>query len=223
MPSVGLFPYPNASDAPDGPGAFLALATAVDGAFSTLGTSGLVPIVPASVSVASGAQSVSGSIVSFSGASRVSLVGVFSSAYRNYRVLLSGGMASAGSSILNLRFRVGNTDNSTAYYRHAGDDLFMNSASSVTSTLSGAWAGTAIDCGTIADTSYMLTAEIASPFLTGVTQAKVESMGTSSASGWEHVWKAQGLYTGNTSFDGFSLSTSSGSMTGALQIFGYNS
>jgi hypothetical protein len=30
MPFVGTFPYPNASDAPDGPGAFLALATAAD-------------------------------------------------------------------------------------------------------------------------------------------------------------------------------------------------
>jgi hypothetical protein len=51
---------------------------------------GLVQIVPSSVTVASGSGSANGNgAVEFSGCSSISLNGIFSSSYDNYRILIS--------------------------------------------------------------------------------------------------------------------------------------
>ena len=72
-----------------------AIQTQVDSKLATA-QSGLIKIIPSSVAVGSGTGSASASgTVTFSGASSVSLNGVFTSTYKNYRIAFTAKNASA--------------------------------------------------------------------------------------------------------------------------------
>lgn len=83
---------------------------------------GLVPITPASVAVGSGSATVSGNgLITFTGANQLTLNGIFSTTFRNYRVILTP-TATTGSSSMdyNMRFTVGGVHNTTTNYFYGG-------------------------------------------------------------------------------------------------------
>jgi hypothetical protein len=88
----------------------------VRGGTGTTVGSGLVPIVPSSVSVGSGSASVSSTgTVTFTGATSISLNSVFSSTYRHYRIVIDTPTTS-GTGNLTVRFRSGTTDDAVNTY-----------------------------------------------------------------------------------------------------------
>jgi hypothetical protein len=102
-----------------------ALSSAVTGlqtANATTNQSGLVPVIPTSVSVGSGSASVSSNgVVTFTAASSVQLNGVFSSAYKNYKIMWSSPIDAANNCQPNrfqARFTTGGTPNSTSNYKN---------------------------------------------------------------------------------------------------------
>jgi hypothetical protein len=184
---------------------------------------GLIPVKATSVVVATGSAAVStnGSIT-FTGASSLSLNGVFSAAYRNYLIVLTGASTTAGGVALNLRYRTAGVDQASTTYRYAGTDLFLNSASAVSSSPSGAWAGTSTSLGTLSESGLAIVMDIMAPALAAVTQSQATSTSSSVAGGYLHAWNAQGMYAAATVFDGFSLIPASLLMSGTLTVYGYN-
>jgi hypothetical protein len=77
---------------------------------------GLVPVRPTSVTVGSGSASVDvNNVITFSGASSLSVDGAFTSAFANYRVV-GYGLTGSNATDINTRFRVGGSTNTSNVY-----------------------------------------------------------------------------------------------------------
>lgn len=117
---VGIYYRTQAEARPTDEAMALSLANSVNNAI------GLVPIVPTGIAVASGTGTVSATgQVNINGATSVKLYGVFSTAYKRYKIVLQG--YSASSEWLNIRFVSGTTANSTSGYYFAGG--YVNTSS----------------------------------------------------------------------------------------------
>lgn len=92
---------------------------------------GLIPVIPTGVTVGSGSggyNSTTG-LITFSGASNLSVDGVFTSAYRNYRIIAYNMTGSTACGLLG-RFRAsGSTITSNIYYTAASYQLASGSSS----------------------------------------------------------------------------------------------
>lgn len=180
---------------------------------------GLAKIVPTSVAVGSGSgSSDSNGNVSFSGASSVSLNGCFSATYLNYFISLN--YITSAISNQTWRLRVSGTDASGAHYQ--------------TSLVGINGQGTARNSSVDAGTSWVLNSgyttaqklqsnsiNIFNPFATDWTTVNLMSVGVDSGNstfarsgGANHIQA--------TSYDGFTIITDSGNMTGTVRIYGYN-
>ena len=96
---------------------------------------GLAKVIPSPVAVGSGTGSANTlGTVTFSGASSVSLNGIFSSTYDNYRILLDSTAASA-SAALNIRVRVSGADASGSDYNSQRIDIAGTSSTITRNTL----------------------------------------------------------------------------------------
>lgn len=105
---TGIYYRTQAEARPTDEAMALSLATSVNNAI------GIVPVIPTSISVASGtATMATDGTVSFSSISGLSLNGCFTSNYRNYKVIVNV-TVSAGGWGFGLRLRSGTTDLSAA-------------------------------------------------------------------------------------------------------------
>ena len=189
----------------------------IAGWYDTEKSVGLVPIQPTSAVIATGTGSANSlGVVSFNGATAVSLNGVFTSAYQNYRVIFNALSSSTGSPSAYFRMRVSGTDVSTnTYYR--------NGVAQTGSSALVAWwdsAGAAGYFTALQDThkgSSIL--DFISPALAERTSIHFQSRGWNS--GFSYFGGVL-LQTDTTAFDGLSLICASGNMTGTVQVFGYN-
>lgn len=174
---------------------------------------GMKLVVPTSVAVGSGSGSISTQgTVSFSGASSVSLNGCFSSTYDNYRVIVIGS-STAGSTTF--RFRTSGTDNSAASYQRQYLDATSTSVAGNRVT-----AQTSISSMELQQTANasVLVMDIHSPFLSQPTGLmNMTNLMTTNI----YVNLLSGAHTGNTSFDGFSIIQSSGTISGTINVYGY--
>ena len=187
---------------------------------STWIATGLTQIIPSSVAVGSGSGSVDANgAITFSGASSLSINDCFSSTYDNYRIVFEIDTTSGtGGTGVNMRLRVGGADNSSAnYWNHR---IFGQAT-----TVSGSGA-------TSADTSFLSVSEydnvgmstymyeLFSPFrtattgLVGIGQFRYTSF-------YQHSQIKSGQTTVTTSYTGFTLLTTSGTMTGRIRVYGY--
>lgn len=82
---------------------------------SAVAPMGLVAVAPTSIANSGGSASLSNYTVSFSGVSSVSLNGVFSGDYDNYRVLVTLTGAGADNNTVNFRLRSAGSDSSANY------------------------------------------------------------------------------------------------------------
>lgn len=178
--------------------------------------SGLVPINPVSVVVASGSATVTTlGQVTFTGASAVSLNGVFTSAYKNYRVLYHAA-PTGGTPLTSLRFRTAGTDYSGATHNSSGVNVTGASVAAVNNTNATNWN---ICLGT-AGTSNNVSLDFFNPAATGQTNIHYASYGLNGGS--NNSLQVAGIITATNAFDGFTLTASSNSITGTISVYGYN-
>jgi hypothetical protein len=180
-------------------------------AWSTLTPSGLTEIVPTSVAVGSGSgSSDSSGKVTFSGASSVSLNGVFTSTNATYVIYYN--FSSSAATLKRIRLRSSGTDNTSSNYNY--QILSYNSATVAASR-------------SLSDNNYKIENNnnnvhggqivLINPFDTEKTFG--HSRTTSGADGT----LADLQFALTTSFDGFTIYMDSGTMTGILYIYGYRS
>lgn len=179
--------------------------------------SGLVPIVP--TSVAGTGVSVDGAgVVTFSGATSISLNGVFTSAYTHYRIVYRA-TGTGNPYTVGLRLRAAGTDASTANYLRGGYISYGITTGSGNYNSSGE-AGWLVGYGTnAASIATSATVELDSPALAIYTHANFQMVGYDSN---HFVINGGGTHPVNTAYDGFTLVTGSGALTGTVQVFGYS-
>jgi hypothetical protein len=177
--------------------------------------SGLIPVSPASVVVATGTAAVNSlGVVSFTGATGVSLNGIFTSNYTNYR-LMAKITASTATATISLRYRAAGTDNTTSNYRHAYWAIRTNDSNTMI-TQNGDNKHYVLD---IVDSGSLII-DFTAPQATQRTHSHTKGFGVQA--GWNASISGDGTHATTTSFDGFTIYSSAGNFTGTFQVFGYN-
>jgi hypothetical protein len=187
-----------------------------DTGIGTLNAMGLKNVVPTSVAVGSGSATTNANgTVTFSGATGIRLNGVFTSTYRNYKVVLDATVASAIQSIY-IRYSSGGTDSTTTDNYGAWGRSRENSTAANGGTI-GANYGFLVDTST--STGVAASIDIFKPQIADATRYLANTFGFDSAS---YVGYVGGIKTGATSFDGINLLTASGAtISGTVQVYGY--
>jgi hypothetical protein len=177
---------------------------------------GLVPIVPTSVAGTGVSVNTTTGLVTFTTASAANINGCFTSAFRNYRVLVDVPTTSTALD-LTLRLRVSGADNSSAVYD--GQGLFGTTA---TASAAATAAGTIWGLAVGARAQHAATLEFIAPQLSTRTAFKSETWSNDASGTNQGVSVRAGFHRTASGFDGFSLIASTGTMTGTLKIYGYN-
>lgn len=178
---------------------------AADAKFVNKNVGGLNLVVPTSVT--GGTLGANGQIT-FSGASSVSIDGVFTSAYENYKIV-GNFLASTGAYIW-LRFRTGGTTR-TSGYRQTEQGVAQAAGNEIRFGYSYANAGNYSPFEQLV--SHPATASIKSS-LSGVVVGQGDSTG--------FTFNQAGFYNTAEANDGFLLLPSTGTFTGSVRIYGYN-
>jgi hypothetical protein len=153
----------------------------------------------------------------FSAVSAVNVNNCFTSTYANYKIVI--GMithSAAGDTALNMRLRASGADNTTSDYYWARVAGNTAGASSITG---GAAANLWQVAFTSASRGNLASMEVFNPqetLRTGFAVGSNIDGGTA-----PYVSTYGGWFNATTSFDGFSLITASGNMTGSLRVYGY--
>ena len=179
-------------------------------------TPGTKPITPTSVAVGSGSATINaGGSVTFTGASSVSLNGVFSSTYTNYVAILNV-TASSAEQFANVRLRAAGTDTSSSTYKY------------YSISLAGSYSGTQTT-----STSYpVIIAQNTYPYSNAsqftfygpnvaqrtAYQAIIQS---ADANNDQRARITTGSQSDNTQFDGFTLLVG-GTFAGTVTVYGYS-
>ena len=170
---------------------------------------GLVLIKPSTV--VNGPDNGKGT-VSFSAASSVSLNGVFNATYESYRILVN--IIGTTTADLRMLLRASGTDAATNYNR----ELLVADGSSVsggrvTSQTNGFFIG-------YLNSTYYSGSDIImmSPFSSSATFCSANYVRTDGP----QVGLNTGLHTTASSYDGFTISPASGTMTGSVSVYGFN-
>ena len=172
---------------------------------------GLAKIVPSSVAVGSGTGSANSlGTVTFSGASSVSLNGVFSSTYENYRIVASI-TSSTANEIIYFRVRAAGTDLTTSTYRWA----YVRNAYTTSSTASGANPANVIELGAVSSANGKLSLDCYNPQTANETFTPYQWVDNG------RVQSGGGMVNNSTSYDSFTLLMVAGNMTGTVSIYGY--
>lgn len=182
--------------------------------------SGLVPIVPTSVVVGSGSATTSAyGLVTFTGASSVSLNGIFSATYNNYRIILSPDAASTTLDI-QARLRISGSDVTTAS-SYQQENMFAsdNTVTGQVSTGQSIWEFINNYSGTYSVYAICV-AELQRPFLTKKKTAITNSSFVTNAGAFR---TRQSGYTqeSTSACDGLSIICSTGNIGGTISVYGY--
>lgn len=165
-------------------------------------------IQPSSVS----GGSVANGVVSFSNTAQVFVNGVFSSEFRNYRVLFNAYNTSAGISNVRWRWRSAGADYDNNYYNrmwYQHNNVFTTAAND--NTTYSEWIY-------VANLSAYASFDVFDPVLSAPSGYTVhhQAWGTSNnLVGETHSWQ----YV-NRSYDGFSMNPTGGNMTGTIRVYG---
>ena len=170
---------------------------------------GMDLIVP--TSVAGTGVTLSGGEVTFSAATTISVNGVFTATYDNYRMVWESSLA-ASEDALQIRMRLAGTDNSSANYTF--QYLLADGASTGQARGTGQTSTRATNISV--NRSFGVT-EIGSPALAQPTAFVTNSTVDASTPTTRFY---TGTQTQATAFDGMSLFPASSSMTGKLRIYG---
>ena len=182
---------------------------------------GLVPISPTSVTISGGTATVgaNGRIAFSAGTTGLTLNGVFTSAYRNYKIVATGfKAASAGNDFLYYRLTSAGTEASTNYYQ-ASVAFAMSNGS--LQNLGGTGATSFMASRIYTSGAYFsCTGDLFNPFIASYTMYNGQGYGTTLNDDQQLV--TSGLNYNNTSYDGLKLIPTASSISGEISIYGYN-
>jgi hypothetical protein len=151
--------------------------------------------------------------VTFSGQTSVSLNGLFTAQYDNYRLI--GSVVMTAANLLQYNLRAAGVDNASANYAYQA--IQGSGASASAGGITGQTAAYLINQ---ASTNSDVDVNIIAPFLTSTTRIVSTHFavnGSTQAAGI--IASTQGQ---STSFDGLTLKTASGTMSGTLRVYGWN-
>lgn len=179
-------------------------------------SSGVIAVVPTSVAVGSGTGTANANgQVTFSGASSVSLNGVFSSTYTNYMMVLNIQSRST-TNYITLRFRAAGTDTTSAQYY----SQYMRATSTTVTANSASTATSAEFVTSSTNSPSFTTATIYQPQVASLNSyfSNQSNVGVPTTSGY--IEQMVGGVNVTTQFDGFTLLTTTGTITGLVSIYG---
>ena len=181
---------------------------------SKLEQAGLIQVIPTGVAKgASGSASVdSKGNVTFSGTESISLGTVFTSTYDNYRIIFFGTLSTGSNQTL--RLRASGSDNSGATSYRSQQGTFGGSSAAAKRNDTSAF-NLNYDSGGSEPPYYAI--DIFRPYSTDAVKV-ISGMGYKSA----QADLTYGALTSSTQFDGFSIITSTGTMSGTIRVYGYN-
>jgi hypothetical protein len=182
---------------------------------SWIGVGGLVPMVPTSVAVGSGTGTANAlGQVTFSGASSVSLNGVFTSAYRNYKMVCQYTVST--STDTRLRLRAAGSDNSTASSYVTQSNISSNNTVSPDDATN---TSAAINFNATTTLTNVVTEEFFNPQIAAATVFIGSAMNNTNGG---YFTLSGGTHNETVSYDGFTLFGASGTMSGTISVYGYN-
>ena len=175
---------------------------------------GHTAIIPTSVAGTGVTVGASGK-VSFTASTSISLNGIFTSTYDHYKVEIY--TTASSTAVLRVVLRSAGTDATAANYDYTL--LYANSATpgSATVAANANWALNA----SISSTVMKHNLELTNPFLASMTTAIGRSVAYASAVA-PLIGNFGGGHRLSTSYDGLTFTTSTGSLTGTIRVYGYN-
>ena len=182
---------------------------------------GLTPAIPTSIQNSGGSASYDSTTgeVTFTGVSSVSLNGVFSSAYKNYRLVATNLNSASGYVSLVIRLRSAGTDNSANnYYQYWTMKRLSGAFQDNTGGPSTSYTLVGFDNNTSYSWNYQ--GEINAPFATRNTTVSGQGFGADATS--TYMLNSTVLHAVTSSFDGITFSPSGSTMSGTIKIYGYN-
>jgi hypothetical protein len=222
-PNYG-WPVPTSTDyVKDGATAIEALGDAIDATVFNLGSGPLEARIPTSVAVGSGSGSFNATTgnVTFSGATSISLNGVFNATFSRYVIIGTAG-ATTGGNLGRMRFRTSGTDNTTSNYNNAiGGVKSSNSLAVVAADQNIDYVQGVMDFQmSNGDFQNYLKIEILNPFQSLVTNGLIDFTVTRNTSPTIERRFGAFEFIPTTSFDGFTIYSVS-AMTGTLKVMAY--
>jgi hypothetical protein len=160
-----------------------------------------------------------GGLVFVAGASFTTSLGVnvnnvFTSTYRNYKIIIEGEGSESGGSFIDMRMRVGGTDNSGANYFYSYHTVNASS----TGADVGAGSQTVWRVFNAANLRFGCDITITGPQLTD--EHNFNALFATAGTGIGITGRSGGTFNAATSFDGFSLIPVSGTITGTYRVYG---
>jgi hypothetical protein len=154
---------------------------------------------------------------SFSGVASQSINNVFSATYDNYKIIVDATQTIASPT--NFRVRASGTDLSGSVYSYAGQYNYSSGGGHNSEIGSNLTVISLFGGNTLAG-SYVI--DLVNPFKADETtihnSASVVTSGTPTA----YQYKSSGVVNNTTSYDGFTILSQSGTMTGSVSVYGYN-
>jgi len=191
-----------------------------DTGIGTLNAMGLKSVVPTSINVGSGSATVNANgLVTFTGASSVSLNGVFTSVYNSYRIIFVQTEALSAQDF-GMQLKVSGSSAATAYY--------ANGSVAIDSSITGYFAGNSSQW--VIGSSHPSAASVGHAMaIVDVSQPALARPTTmhSKSTAWTSTQikglNFGGFHTTQTAYDGFQIFIGGTSQTfgGTLSVYGY--
>lgn len=169
---------------------------------------GLAIITPTSIANSGGSASASGGAVTFTNVTSISLNGVFTSAYDNYRIIYT----CTGSDLTKIRLRVGGVDatGGSTYYR-SGMFVYQGTVYGYNGTAGSEWQlGNNSGAG-----PYNFIADITSPALAANTFGFTTNLTPN------NYCSQFTQHTVSTAYDGITIFQTTNTASGTVRVYGY--
>lgn len=152
----------------------------------------------------------------FSAVTSVSVNNCFSSTYRNYRIVI-GELSHSTTSVNRIRMRVGGVDNSATAWDYAYRGIYATGAATdnTNTTQTGLYVG---DTNSTVTGVSSFSFDVYSPYMAQRTIFMGQILNLYTAFFSEN---GGGVHNVTSSFDGFTLYTSAGTISGNYQVYGY--
>lgn len=175
---------------------------------------GLVLISPTSIANSGGTATATGGEVTFTTVTSVSLNGVFTATYDNYRVIINC-VSSGTTANFSIRARNAGTDvtGATEYYNLL---LLINDTGGPTRSSTS---GSSFIIGNMGDVQTLAVLDFGGPFLSTKTVCTGSNFERSTVDARLDTYS--GARATVASHDGFTISCSSGTTTGKVRVYGY--
>jgi hypothetical protein len=154
----------------------------------------------------------------FSAVASQSINNCFSATYRNYRIVITG-KNDTSTNVVRLRARASGTDNTSSNYVSAGFEVTPNGGSGAIGCSTGT---TFWHFGEMYTRTGLFIIDIANPFATEYTAFTALNAGNDATAGNCFIEFRGGNLTVTTSYDGFTIFPDANTITGRLEVYGYN-